>query len=139
VKSAATATEPATSAAPSFGIIGDQAGGEQNDGGKRCENIAEHDTNLSTNQPAAKLRRSECRSLMQINGTVRRSGSDISPTPVVGFSRSSGDFRRGIGKEFAVLEMFLNRAPQPPLLLGSRLLPDVREHSPDPAQIGVRG
>src|SRR6476659_10333910 len=36
-----------TSAAPSLGIIGDQAGGEQNDSGKRSEDIAEHAGNRS--------------------------------------------------------------------------------------------
>ena len=40
------ATPIGTSAAPSLGIIGDQAGGEQNESGKRSENIAEHDGTL---------------------------------------------------------------------------------------------
>ena len=50
---AAVASAPSigTSAAPSLGIIGDQAGGEQYHSGKRCENIAEHDRNLSTKSP----------------------------------------------------------------------------------------
>jgi hypothetical protein len=44
---AVTAATPiGTSAAPSLGIIGDQAGGEQNESGKRSENIAEHDGTL---------------------------------------------------------------------------------------------
>lgn len=45
---AVTAATPiGTSAAPSLGIIGDQAGDEQNESGKRSENIAEHDRNPS--------------------------------------------------------------------------------------------
>lgn len=52
-RAAAVAAAPiGTSAAPSLGIIWDQAGGEQNDSGKRSENIAEHDRNLSTNSPS---------------------------------------------------------------------------------------
>jgi hypothetical protein len=49
VKSAAAATEAATSATASIGIIGDQACGEQNDYRKSSENIAKRDTNLPTN------------------------------------------------------------------------------------------
>src|SRR6185295_20403465 len=48
----AAATPIAAASAPSLGIIGDQAGGEQNHSGKRSENIAEHDRNLSTNSPS---------------------------------------------------------------------------------------
>ena len=63
---AVTAATPiGTSAAPSLGIIGDQAGDEQNESGKRSENIAEHDRNLSTNSPSPpKLRRSRHGRLM---------------------------------------------------------------------------
>ena len=62
----AAATPICTSAAPSLGIIWDQAGGEQNDSGKWSENIAEHDRNLSTYSPSppAKLRRSQREGLM---------------------------------------------------------------------------
>ena len=55
---AVAATAPiGTSAAPSLGIIGDQAGGEQNDSGKRNEDIAEHDGNLSNelSKPAREI------------------------------------------------------------------------------------
>jgi hypothetical protein len=45
----AAATPISATPAPSLGSIGDQAGGEQNDSGKRSENISEHDRNLSTN------------------------------------------------------------------------------------------
>ncbi|MGY4509811.1 hypothetical protein ACVIN2_003265 [Bradyrhizobium sp. USDA 3650] len=43
------ATPIGTSAAPSLGIIGNQAGGEQNESGKRSKNEAEHDRNPSMN------------------------------------------------------------------------------------------
>lgn len=43
------ATPIGTSAAPSLGIIGDQAGGEQNESCKRSKNEAEHDRNPSMN------------------------------------------------------------------------------------------
>jgi hypothetical protein len=48
----AAATEAATSAAASIGIIGDQACGKQNDDCESSENDAEHDSNLPGNPHA---------------------------------------------------------------------------------------